>query len=227
MTFIKVKIAPKIIPTKKVVEDPLDRTTRERKEKEAKKIKDESDKIKDDLVKKERQANIIRPYLDNLQAQIQEKGIQDFWTFSDRKGFKKFRGSMSKVQKLLKSDIPKYKNRKIAYFTIMFHQNEKEDSLHRKFDIWMNASFTITQIDSKGSMDNPLRTSLGANISWKSDDFKTTKFSLKLIEELMYPVNDKIAGYTSLMGFPVTWVLEDLKKKKIDLSEFCNPLAGV
>ena len=227
MAFIKVKIAPKLIPTKKVVESTLQRITRERKEKEAKKIKDEKDKIKNDLAEKKRQAVIIRPYLDNLQAQIKEKKLQSFWAFPDRKGYKKFFGSIDEVEKRLKSNVKRFQNRHVANFTIMFHQNEKEDSLHRKFDIWMNTSFAIYVLDDECNMTNPLYSTLGANICWKSDDFKITKFTFKFTEELMYLVDKKIARYTSLMGFPLTWVLNDLKKNNVDLSEYLNPLAGV
>ena len=228
MAFIKVKIAPKLIPTKKVVESTLQRVSREMDEKEAKKIKDEKDKIKDDQNEKKRQAVIIRPYLDNLRAQIQEKDIQDFWTFTDRKGFKKFRATYGEVKQLLKSDKKRFQNRRIAYLTIAFHQDEKETTMHRKNDIWLGVSFCIWQVDEDCNMTNPTFPSTGGHVCWKSDDFKTTKFSLKLIEKIMNIVNDNKAAYTSLLGLPITWIVDDLKtKKKIDISKYLNPLADV
>jgi hypothetical protein len=73
--------------------------------KEAKAIQDKKNKEVADLAEKKRMANIIRPYLTKLEAQIKEKQLYKFWTFSDRSGFKKFYATMKEIKQLVKSDI--------------------------------------------------------------------------------------------------------------------------
>ena len=214
-----------IIKIKK--ESSLQKTRRMRLEKEAKEIQDKKDKAKADLEEKMRRAEIIRPYLTKLEAKIKEKNLYKFWTFTDRSGFKKIHASMKEIKQLVKSDIERFKRRKIAAFTISFYHNDAENTLHRSLDIWLGVSFTVYEMDNDCRMDNPKYRAMGGHYIWKTEDFKTTKFSFKLLEEIMRPVVDEKYDCTSLMGFRVTEVIKDLKKIKVNLSDILNPLAGI
>lgn len=225
MTLAQNKISNKKIP--KLVEHPLTRITRERLEKEAKIIQDKKDTTKVKKIEKQRQAEIIRPYLEKLHTQIYEKNIQEFWTFTDRKSFKKFYGKIAEVRKFLKSDIHRFQNRKIAYFAIAFHNKEKETTMHRVNDIWLTVTFTVYHLDDKCNMNNSLHPATGGNIVWKTEDFALTKFSLSLMQNILYAVSDEIALYTSIIGFQISYVLKDLKKKRLDLYTCCKPLANI
>jgi hypothetical protein len=44
---------------------------------------------------------------------------------------------------------------------------------------------------------------------------------------MMHVVAKNKFSCPSLMGFPITWVLNEMKKKKINLDEYLTPLAGV
>jgi hypothetical protein len=68
---------------------------------------------------------------------------------------------------------------------------------------------------------------MGGHFVWKTEDFKTTKFSFKLLEEIMRPVYNVKYDCTSLMGFQISDVIKDLKKNKVDLSDILKPLAKV
>ena len=212
---------------KKIVvkENSIQKTTRLRLEDEAaaeKKIKD--DKLAD-IEEKKRQAEIIIPYLKNLDRQLKEKDLDSFWSFPDRTGFKKIRGTYKDIQKMVKENIKKYKNRKLAYTSIHIHYNEKNNTLHRKADIWLGVSLCIYNLDDKCNLDR--RPAWGCHYVWQSDDFKLTKLSFNLMEEIMYVITDRVTTCTSLMGFNITKVIKDIKKNGVDLSEHLNPLAGV
>lgn len=225
MTITTTKKALPKLPIRK--ESAYEKVSREMDEKETKNILDAKNKIKYANAELERQAKIIRPYLDKLESQIDEKNLKTFWTFPDRVGFKKIHKSTDDIKKQVKSDIPRYQNRPLVRFSIAFHQCEKDTSTHRKDDIWLGVQFTVFYIDKDGRIDNPVNHATGCHFIWQSGDFKTTKFSLKLLEEIMYPVVDRKQSCTSLMGFPLTGILKQLKSKKIDLNEYLNPLAGV
>jgi hypothetical protein len=207
-------------------ESSLEKTRRIRLEKDAKDLKNKKDKEKADKVEKDRQAVIIRSYLDKLQAQIKEKNLESFWTFPDRKGFKKIHIGRDDIEKLVKSDIKKYQNRPVVHFSLHFYHNEK-NTFERKMDIWFGVLFTTYELDKDCRMNNPLSHISGGHAIWKTEDFKVTKFSLKLIEELMYPVVARKHSCTSITGVKITKILADLKRKRVNLDDLLTPLAGV
>lgn len=225
MTTKTIKKALPKLPIRE--EDAFARTVRLRLEKEAKDIMDAKNKIKYDKAEKERQAKIIRPYLERLEAQVDEKNLRTFFVFPDRTGFKKIHMNVKEMKKFVLTNVDKYKNRPVVFFTISFHHDEPDNSLHRKFDIWMGCGFTVFYMDDNCRFDNPMKPAFGGHYMWKTEDFKTTKFSLKLIEEIMYPVVAKKTDFTSLLGYRITEVITILKKIKVDLSDILNPLAGV
>lgn len=192
---------------------------RKLQEAEAKKIAEAEEK--------KRKESIIKSYLDKLEAQLKEKKILGFWTFVDRAGFRKYNSSEKSIIKMINAEPDKYLDRQIADYTIKFHQNEKPDSHHREIDIWFTIAIRIYNIiENKNKLE--LNLFNDCVISWRVDDFKITKFSLKLMEMLMKPLAEKKLSLTSLMGHSVKNALKRYEDKAgIDFSEVLQPLKGL
>ena len=207
-------------------EKPLAKIIRVRKEKEAKEIKDLKDKELARIAEENRMEKLIIPYLDNLQKQIIEKDLLEFWTFTDEPGFKKIKGILfHDMQNFLNKDVEKYKNRKVALISFSFHHHDSKTTIHRKAGSYLGVSMTIFPIDKNGILNGD-DNAWGADIVWKSEDFKTTKFSFKLLETILKPVGKRKKIFTSLLGFTVTFVIKELKKIKVNFDNVLKPLPG-
>ena len=80
----------------------------------------------------------------------------------------------------------------------------------------------------KIDVDGSFKDSWGCTFHWKNADFKTTKFSFKLIERILIPVSKKIKTCSSIAsGTSITSLIKDLEKKGINFDDVLNPLAGV
>ena len=178
------------------------------------------------MVKNSKKEEIIEDYLDSLDKMLKEKQLYQYWVFPDRKVFKRIQKSTTDMDKTIKSDLNKYKNRKIAYIKI--DPNTKNCTSHqREIGIYLSVSISIFQIDEKGSHNNPKLRSWGCRIVWHEKDFKCTKLSFKLLEEIIKIVADKKHKCLALYGVPITKIVNDLKKKNIDIDHVLIPLAGI
>lgn len=87
----------------------------------------------------------------------------------------------------------------------------------------MTISIDVIPGETTGKMsDKPW----GCDMAWKLDDFKTTKFSFKLLEIIYREVESKRKICPSLLGIPLTRIIEDLKKRRVDFSDTLKPLKG-
>ena len=231
MAIIKVKKTKKAIklskkpPTKK--ESTFARISREMDEAKAKEIKDAKDKELARIAEEKRLEKLVIPYLDNLQKQIVEKDLLSFWAFPDEPGFKKIKDihTMKKMQAFINKDIDKYKNRNVALIRIGFYHNDKPTGMRRKAGFYLCVSMSVLPIDKNGIL-NGADDAWGADISWKLEDFKTTKFSFKLLEKILRPVGQRAMIFTSILGFPITYVINELKKIKVNFDNILTPLPG-
>jgi len=165
---------------------------------------------------------IISEHVDKIIKSLKEKKIFSFWTFADRSGFKKIKGmSFKDMQKTLKSDIEKYKNRQICEIKILPYA--KPD----KYGTWLSIGIWSITTDDEANMEGKAVKNNGCGIMWKEQDFRVTKFSLKLIEAITHIIADGKHSCSNMTGFHVEKVLKDLKGKKIDLSDHLTPLAGL
>lgn len=182
-------------------------------------------KPKSERLQKEEQKHnneIISNHISKLRNKSKKDESLSFWTFADRAGFKKIKGKdFDDIQKYLKADVEKYKNRKICQIHI--YTPEKPD----KYGTWLYVGILAIHTDDKANMRGKNVGNNGCGIMWKEQDFKTTKFSYKLIEAIMHPIADNKHSCSNLSGFHVTKVVNDLKKKGIKLDEFLNPLANL
>ena len=206
-------------------ESPLKKISREYDER---KLKEAEEKKQDEisaLKETQRVEKVIKNHLDKLETQLKEKKLTHFWTFPWKSGFKKFHGDFDDIQKMVKQD-DKYKNKTIMYCAMGFYQNRKEDSLHRSVDIWMGVSLNMWRIDDKGDM-NGKYSGWGCHYMWTPIDFKLSKFSFKLMEVIMHAVDKKVTTCESLMGLPLTNVVDNLKARKVKFDDVLSPLANV
>jgi hypothetical protein len=213
--------------TKKKKESHLQKISREMEEEYERKVKAAESKRIADEKETHRKETIIKAYLDKLESQLKEKNILGFWTFVDRSGFKKFHGINKDVEKMLNKDVNKYIDRQLAEYTIIFNQNDKPDSMHKKAGIWLNVTirtYNIIENDNKLKIE----TNKQCDIAWKTDDFAISKFSLKLIELFMKPLAEKKTSCVSLMGLPLDFVLDRYKKDAgVDFSDVLQPLKNM
>lgn len=231
MAIIKVKKLKKTsqkalpkLPEK--TETPLAKIVRLRKEKEADAIKEAKQKELDRVAEEKRMEKLVIPYLDHLQEQIVEKELLSFWTFPDEPGFKKIKNmTVKQMQAFINKNIDKYKNRNVALISISFNHHDKPTSIMRKAGFYFALDISIFPIDKHGIL-NGADDAWGADISWKLEDFKTTKFSFKLLETILNPVAKRVRIFTSLLGFPATYVIDELKKIKIKFDKVLKPLPG-
>ncbi len=211
--------------TKKLSGDELfTKMWREADEKEAREKKAVEQKKIDKKNERIRAEGIIIPYLDSLSDQLVEKNLFSFWAWPDRKGFKKINNTTyEKIRDMVKSN-PKYYDRLIAHIKLYTGHTNKYSKAERE---WLSVDISIFHIDEEGNIKNKKDPSWGCHILWKDNDFKISKLSFRLIEELMRIVAAKQHTCESLAGFRLEKVVSDLKAKKIDISEFLNPLAGM
>ena len=206
-------------------EDRYDRIKREGREQRSHEAQDKKQKELDRIAEEKRMDKLIIPYLDNLQEQLVEKNLLQFWTFPDEPGFIKHKDIKFKdIQKFINKDIDKNINRNIASISILFYHNDKPTSMYRLENIYMKVSIAVFPIDNIGIF-NGKNKAWGADFIWYQDDFKITKFSFKLTKVILNPVGNG-KRYPSILGIPLTYVVNDLKKMGIDFGDTLDPLPG-
>jgi hypothetical protein len=218
-------IVKKIIDKK---ETDYERIKRKREEKKTLEKENQKENQINITNEKKRVEKIITPYLKSLDEQLSEKQLFSFWVFPDRKGFKKINGiSYDIMQNMIKENIKKYSDRYIAYFSICSYHDSPKNSTYRKLGVWLIVDITIYHIDNDGNLKNKKDPSWGCGVRWEDEDFKISKLSFQLLEELMRVTATKKYTNASLGGFRLKKVINDIKKKGIDFSHILSPLSGV
>jgi hypothetical protein len=171
---------------------------------------------------KEQKEKIIVDYITKLEQTLKDSDLQSFWVFADRSGFKKIKGiNQGKMQKILKTNVKKYANRELCQIKII--PSYKPD----KYGTYLLVSILVLYLDGDANMQGREVKTNSCEFLWSMDDFKITKFSFKLIERMMHIVANYEHSCTSFMGFHIEKVINDMKKRKIDISECLTPLSGI
>lgn len=164
---------------------------------------------------------VVHDYMVKLAKTIKEKDLDAFWTFADRSGFKKIKNmTFNEMRDAMKEDIETYKNRQLVHIKINTHIPSNQHGTHLFVNILV--IFTDNEANIKG---RSVRTN-SCTMIWNTDDFKFTKFSLKLVEEIIEPIAEQIHSCGSFTGFSIKYVVDSLKKKKVFLKHI-SPLAGL
>ena len=125
------------------------------------------------------------------------------------------------MQKFLKKDIKKYANRQLCEISIV------TDPIPDKHGTYLLVNILVIYLDNDANMQGrDVRTNSCAFL-WSIEDFKITKFSLKLVETMMHIIAKRKHSCSSFTGFHIEFVLEKMKKKGIDISECLTPLSGI
>ena len=170
--------------------------------------------------------DVIKQHLDKLDEKLGDDIT--FWTFPDLKGFKRIQmKTLTQMQAYINKDVEKYKNRKVCEISIASWHRASKDSLLRKHSIWLTASVLVLGIDDKGSLHSKKNFNNMCDVRWEEDDFRVSKLLFKLLKEIMHLVADDKHQCVDLYGIPLSKVVADLKKKKIDLTDVLSPLAGI
>lgn len=125
---------------------------------------------------------------------------------------------------MFKDDSKKYANRVLVHFTMVIVHRHTDPKSLKKYGIHIAAKIAINKLDKNAQFSN---NAWGCDFNWESDDFKTTKFTFKLIERIMEHIVARKKTCTGLIGIPVTTVIKDLEKMGYDFTDVLNPLAGV
>ena len=170
--------------------------------------------------------DVIKQHLDKLDEKLADDIT--FWTFPDLKGFKRIpMKTIEQMQKFINKDVDKYKNRKVCEISIAFWHRSGSDYIKRDNRIWLTASVLVMGIDSEGNLRNKKNFNNMCAVRWEEEDFRVSKLSFKLLNEIMHVVADDKHQCVDLYGIPLSKVVADLKKKNIDISDVLSPLAGI
>jgi hypothetical protein len=170
--------------------------------------------------------DVIKQHLDKLEEKLGDDVL--FWTFPDLKGFKRIHMStLREMQAYIKEDVNKYKNRKVCEISIAFRHRAGRDSFLRKQGIWLTASVLVMGIDENGELRNKKNFNNMCAIRWEEEDFRVSKLTFKLLNEIMHLVAEDKHQCIDLYGISLHKVIADIKKKNIDLSDVLSPLAGI
>jgi len=218
-----------LLKSSKKKESALARVSREYDERKAAEAARKKQKESDDKREYERRKKIIIPYLNNLENHIDEKNLNDFWAFPDNAVFKKIKcDSIQEMQEKLDKKPNLYAGRKICFITLHFEQNKPDSSWHRKEGTWFGVNIDGFNIDKNGKLIKGGRQKFGGHFVWKTKDFATTKFSFKLVERIMkLMAADDRFRFASMLGFDIDFVIRELKKIKVDISDLFQPLSRI
>jgi hypothetical protein len=209
------------------VESNAMRRFREMNEASAKAANDAKDKILFEKNEKIRIRKIILPYLDSLYEQLEKKDLFSFWTFPDRKGFKKIHHTgYFDLQYMIDENPDMYKNRTIVEVNMRTYHDESVGSSYEELGVMLGISIGIFYIDKHGVFNGD-NNSYGLDFTWHYEDFKITKFSFKLLEKIIQLVVARKVYGVALIGMQLEEVIERLKKVKVSLNDVLSPLAGV
>ena len=170
--------------------------------------------------------DVIKQHLDKLEEKLGD--YVTFWTFPDLKGFKRIQmNTIEQMQDYINKDVNKYKNRKVCEISIAFRHKASRDSFLRKQGIWLTARVLVFGIDEKGNIQGKNNFNNVCSIRWEEEDFRVSKLSFKLINEIMHLVSEGKHKCVDIYGISLHKVIADLKKKNIDLSDVLSPLSGI
>ena len=170
--------------------------------------------------------DVIKQHLDKLEEKLGDDVT--FWTFPDLKGFKRIHmNTIEQMQAYINEDINKYKNRKICEISIAFRHRANRDSFLRQQGIWLTVSILVFGIDKDGNLQGKKSFNNMCAIRWEEEDFRVSKLSFKLLNEIMHIVAEDKHKCIDIYGISLHKVVSDLKKKNIDISHVLQPLAGI
>lgn len=100
------------------------------------------------------------------------------------------------------------------------------DKIEKKYNNWITIGIDIWPVDEKGNITNEGGGGV-YTMSWGTNDFKISRFTFKLLQQIVIATNKKLIASANPIGTPLAGVLKLLKNKNVDLSDYLIPLAGM
>ncbi len=173
----------------------------------------------------------IMEYMDKVDAFLKEKRLYNFWFFPDEKGFKNRIPGLGpkEIKQMVKKDLDKYKGRTVVNVRIVPNYKDpdslpmKAETPHgEKIPIYMHGQIMVFKILDDGNLKSTTKS--GIEFGWRKEDFEVTKFSLKLLERLVRIAASKLYYCTLTFGCPMSYIVKELRKKKIEIDDVLAPL---
>jgi len=127
----------------------------------------------------------MEEYLNKLEKDLSDKKLDNFWVLLNDE-FKAIKKSKTEIKKMLKDDLDKYQNKKIANIELYTNIN----GISKKSWIF-GIKITIYEIDENCKIDTTSNSVWGAYIKYNEDELKNNKFKLNSLEKLVKKVGDK------------------------------------
>ena len=128
----------------------------------------------------------IIEYLKDLDKKLKERHTQSFWALPDNIIFKVFKDyTKTDWQKRLKENYTRYKNKHLARISINI--TTSKSTWYKSTGILLQISIDIFKIHDNGTINTKFGDSWGALIAFKENDFKISKFSIKLVLTGFHP----------------------------------------
>jgi hypothetical protein len=127
----------------------------------------------------------MEEYLTNLEKDLSEKKLDDFWVMCDG-DFKAIKKSKTEIRKTLKEKAEYYKNKKISNIRLFFRKNGLDDNS------WIFAiKITVYDINENGAIDTTINSTWGVYIKYSKDELSNNKFKVNALEKLVKKVSTK------------------------------------
>lgn len=173
----------------------------------------------------------IMEYMNKVDSFLKEKRLYNFWFFPDEKSFKNRIPGLGpkEIKQMIKKDMDKYKGRTVVNVRIVPNYKDpnslpmKAETPHgEKIPIYMHGDILVFKVSDEGSLKQTTKS--GIDFGWRKEDFEVTKFSLKLLERLVRIAASKLYYCTLTFGCPMSYIVKELKKKKIEIDDVLSPL---
>ncbi|MGL5934912.1 MAG: hypothetical protein ACRCZI_04740, partial [Cetobacterium sp.] len=214
----------KTIPKK---ESSLQRRIREKKEKEQLETKKQKELEKAEEKEESRKHKIIYKYMENLEKKLTDKfgkHNQGYWFWNDNPKEKIFNKSITEFQNIVNKTPDKYKGKQLIDVTfIPYHNKRHEKHIFKSQDTWLSCVIKVYTTNDK----NQMKVANSCNWTWRTDDFKLSKFSFKLLNFLIKVIAAGTYTCGQLSGEPLSFMVKNMKKRGVDFGDLLQPLANV
>jgi len=137
----------------------------------------------------------MEEYLSNLEQDLSDKKLDDFWVMCDDSDFKAIKKSKSEVKKILKEKAESYKNKKIANIRLFFNKKGLNNQ-----DWIFAVKITIYEINENGNIDTTSNSTWGVYIRYSEEELNKNKFKVNALEKLVKKVAAKKLTSNMIVG---------------------------
>lgn len=164
----------------------------------------------------------IIPYIEKLNNYLCERKLGSYYIFADEEHITKKYKEYSYINmqnKLYKT--PDNANKKVASVEIVTYTNNSVNVLLIR--IWLRINIIIYHTDKNGSMANI--PAWGVNLEWNTDDIKSIKLKIKLIEQIILTIKDNKTLFKSMSPYYISDAIDILRAHDLSTEYTIIPLS--